>query len=190
MKKLIVIILALSLIAVCLAEDSELLTLAKTRGFEVEVADNDGGAACCDYAIANNAAVMTWTEAARRFTATGDSAALSRLYLDALARGGWEACRYVVNGEAQLSFGCDSARRFDTLEAYAGQLEAAPGFQDAVNSPSGVAQAYVLNQRTKKFHHPDCSGIRDMNPKNREDFTGTRDELIAMGYSPCGICKP
>ena len=164
MKKLIVIILALSLIAVCLAEDSELLTLAKTRGFEVEVADNDGGAARCDYAIANNAAVMT--------------------------RGGWEACRYVVNGEAHLSFGCDSARRFDTLEAYAGQLKAALGLQDAVNSLSGVSQAYVLNQRTKKFHHPDCSGIRDMNPKNREDFTGTRDELIAMGYSPCGICKP
>ena len=61
---------------------------------------------------------------------------------------------------------------------------------DAVNSLSGVAQAYVLNQRTKKFHHPDCSGIRDMNPKNREDFTGTRDEVLAMGYSPCGICKP
>ena len=29
-----------------------------------------------------------------------------------------------------------------------------------------------------------------MSAANRQDFAGTRDELIAKGYSPCGICNP
>ena len=51
----------------------------------------------------------------------------------------------------------------------------------------GEAQAYVLNTKTMKFHYPSCSGLPT---KNRADMTATRDELIAQGYSPCGICKP
>lgn len=51
----------------------------------------------------------------------------------------------------------------------------------------GDAQAYVLNTKTMKFHYPSCSGLPTI---NRADTTATRDELIAKGYSPCGICKP
>jgi hypothetical protein len=29
-----------------------------------------------------------------------------------------------------------------------------------------------------------------MRETNRQDFTGTREELIAQGYEACGICKP
>lgn len=53
---------------------------------------------------------------------------------------------------------------------------------------SGIT--YVLNKNTKKFHHPDCSSVQDMSPKNREDSTASRDDIIDMGYSPCGRCKP
>jgi DNA-entry nuclease len=49
---------------------------------------------------------------------------------------------------------------------------------------------YVLNTNSKKFHLPTCGSVSDMNPNNREDFQGTRDELILAGYSPCGSCKP
>lgn len=46
---------------------------------------------------------------------------------------------------------------------------------------------YVLNTNSEKFHKPDCSGLPT---KNRRDFYGTRDEVVAMGYDPCGRCKP
>ena len=46
---------------------------------------------------------------------------------------------------------------------------------------------YVLNTSSKKFHDPDCGGLPT---QNREDSTLSREELIALGYSPCGICKP
>ena len=49
---------------------------------------------------------------------------------------------------------------------------------------------YVLNTNSRKFHYPDCKSVRDMNPGNRQDFFGTREELIAMGYSPCKRCRP
>lgn len=59
-------------------------------------------------------------------------------------------------------------------------------------SSQGVSeqQDYILNVKKKKFHKPDCSAASDISNANKQDFTGTRDQLIARGYSPCGICKP
>ena len=49
---------------------------------------------------------------------------------------------------------------------------------------------YVLNQNTKKFHYPSCNSVASMSEANKEFYNGTRDELIADGYKPCGICHP
>ena len=49
---------------------------------------------------------------------------------------------------------------------------------------------YILNTSSKKFHDPSCSGAEDIKESNKEVFTGSREELIAQGYSPCGRCKP
>lgn len=49
---------------------------------------------------------------------------------------------------------------------------------------------YVLNTNTKKFHYPSCSSVNDMKEKNKREFTGTRDEIIAQGYVPCKRCNP
>lgn len=49
---------------------------------------------------------------------------------------------------------------------------------------------YVLNTNTKKFHYPSCGSVKKMKDKNKREYTGTRDEVIAMGYDPCGNCHP
>lgn len=54
----------------------------------------------------------------------------------------------------------------------------------------GEEQNYVLNTNNRKFHRPDCSSVKQMKDKNREDYTGTREMLIRQGYEPCGQCKP
>ena len=51
-------------------------------------------------------------------------------------------------------------------------------------------QTYILNTNTHKFHLPDCSSVEDIKEKNREEFTGSRDEVIGQGYEPCSRCKP
>lgn len=61
------------------------------------------------------------------------------------------------------------------------------GFPDG---NSGEVVSYVLNTGSRKFHLPDCSGIDQISEKNKDTFTGTRAELIAQGYTPCGSCKP
>lgn len=49
---------------------------------------------------------------------------------------------------------------------------------------------YVLNTNTKKYHYPNCSSVNQMKDKNKEFYSGTREEIIAKGYSPCGNCRP
>ena len=60
--------------------------------------------------------------------------------------------------------------------------DAAPADADTV--------VYILNTKTGKFHYPDCSSAINMKADVREEYAGTRDELIAAGYEPCGRCKP
>lgn len=50
--------------------------------------------------------------------------------------------------------------------------------------------SYILNTNTKKFHYPDCYSVDRMSEKNKEYFTGSRQEVIDRGYSPCGNCNP
>lgn len=49
---------------------------------------------------------------------------------------------------------------------------------------------FVLNKSSKKFHKPDCSSVAKMKEANREYYSGSRDDLIAKGYKPCGSCNP
>jgi beta-lactamase superfamily II metal-dependent hydrolase len=49
---------------------------------------------------------------------------------------------------------------------------------------------YVLNTNSMKFHHSECSAVKNMSEKNKEISTKTREELINEGYSPCGYCDP
>lgn len=51
-------------------------------------------------------------------------------------------------------------------------------------------RTYILNTNTHKFHYPDCRSVKQMKEKNKRPYTGTRNEVIAMGYDPCGNCHP
>ena len=55
---------------------------------------------------------------------------------------------------------------------------------------NGEKTDYVLNKDTKKFHLPSCTHASKIKEENRAEITASRDEVIALGYSPCGICKP
>lgn len=51
-------------------------------------------------------------------------------------------------------------------------------------------QTYILNTRSNKFHEPACSSVNNIKDSNKETYTGSRDQLITQGYSPCGSCEP
>lgn len=49
---------------------------------------------------------------------------------------------------------------------------------------------YILNTSSRKFHLPNCSSVSSMKEENKSTYTGSREDLIAQGYEPCGQCKP
>ena len=52
------------------------------------------------------------------------------------------------------------------------------------------AVTYVLNTNTMKFHKPTCRSVKQIKPQNRLDTVATRKDVVAQGYSSCGICNP
>ncbi|MDE6699871.1 MAG: DNA-entry nuclease, partial [Acetatifactor sp.] len=70
-----------------------------------------------------------------------------------------------------------------------------------VNTPSNVetpqatesepqGTTYILNTNTKKFHYPSCSSVNQMKDKNKQAYTGNREDVISQGYAPCKRCNP
>ena len=49
---------------------------------------------------------------------------------------------------------------------------------------------WVLNLNGKKIHRPGCEGAANIQDRNRAYSTRTVAELEALGYTPCGICRP
>lgn len=68
------------------------------------------------------------------------------------------------------------------------QPEPSPELPQPAEGPQAIT--YVLNTNTKKFHKPACRSVGQIKPSNRDESTGTREDVLALGYKPCGNCKP
>lgn len=55
-------------------------------------------------------------------------------------------------------------------------------------TPAGTD--YILNTSTKKFHYTYCGSVGQMSEKNKQPCSGSREDIIAMGYEPCKKCDP
>lgn len=64
----------------------------------------------------------------------------------------------------------------------------APTDAPVVDTPA--TRDWVINTNTGKFHYPSCSSAKKIKSSNRWDYNGTRDDVVGMGYSPCGNCHP
>ena len=49
---------------------------------------------------------------------------------------------------------------------------------------------YILNTISKKFHTDDCSQGVSIKDSNKDTYSGDRDDLIEMGYTPAKCCNP
>ena len=94
----------------------------------------------------------------------------------------------VSAGEAREAL--DTLRGFETWLRQSGADDPGLRRMTAALLPTDGEVTYVLNTRSKKFHEPSCNSVSAMSANNRMDFTGTREEVIKMGYSPCGNCHP
>lgn len=88
---------------------------------------------------------------------------------------------YVYNVQPGVEIDYATGESWETEDSAFSALESQAEEQEA---------DYVLNTSSKKFHRPDCSSVDSMSEKNRQEYHGTREELIAQGYEPCGSCNP
>lgn len=95
-------------------------------------------------------------------------------------------CFNIYAYNAQPGIAIDYATGESWLDESVGVMEG----ESPSTSGESIVVDYVLNTNSMKFHEPDCASVEDMSSKNRQDYTGTREDLIAQGYSPCGACNP
>ena len=84
----------------------------------------------------------------------------------------------------------EEAKKSENLNEPDTPDDAARAAEEQPAEEPNPGQEYVVNTNSGKFHYPTCSSVDQMKPKNRWDYTGTRDELIEMGYQPCKRCNP
>lgn len=65
-----------------------------------------------------------------------------------------------------------------------------PATVDAPVIANTEGTSHVVNKNAMKFHHTWCSSVSTIKAYNRWDYTGTRDELIDMGYQACKKSDP
>lgn len=95
-------------------------------------------------------------------------------------------CYNIFAYNAQPGIAIDYATGDSWLDDSVGAAEGEISTTTTTEEPT--VMEYVLNTNSMKFHYPECSSVADMSAKNREDYTGTREDLLAQGYSPCGVC--
>lgn len=124
----------------------------------------------------------TWNHVLYRVTPIfqGDNLLASGVLMEAESvedRGqGVSFCVYVYNVQPGIA-----------IDYATGESAVAP---DAHVPDSAAEVSYILNTNTRKFHFPSCSSVKQMKEKNRQEYTGTRDEVTSMGYEPCQNCNP
>lgn len=89
-----------------------------------------------------------------------------------------------------LGLGAYDLLRLEQTAESGSPAEAAEATDQGTSISDGDRIAYVVNTNTGKFHDPGCPSVEDIADRNRMDYAGSRDELIAQGYQPCRRCNP
>jgi len=108
--------------------------------------------------------------------------------LERLQQAGAEIYRTDLNGNIVIE---TDGKTYSVITEKSGQ-DIAPG--SGVVAPSAPAVPsetgeYVGSSKSDKYHYPDCRYAQKIAPENRVWFKD-KAEAEAMGYEPCGVCKP
>ncbi|MBO7170684.1 MAG: DNA/RNA non-specific endonuclease [Clostridia bacterium] len=95
-----------------------------------------------------------------------------------------------ATGNSRQNDNTDYAETAINGENGSATLPPAEDEENAAPPVEGTEADYVLNTRSKKIHLPTCGSVDDMAEHNKQSYHGTKESLLADGYSACGVCKP
>ena len=98
-------------------------------------------------------------------------------------------CVYVYNNQPGITI--DYATGENYLSNDPPPVTTPPVTTPPVTNEDGeIVGTYILNTSSKRFHDPDCSSVKTIKEHNKQEYTGSRADLIDDGYTACGSCKP
>lgn len=99
---------------------------------------------------------------------------------------------YNVQPGVQITYatGNNKASGKYTIKSSSSYTSSRTKSKSSSKSSSSKKYTYVLNSKSMKFHYENCAGALNTSENNKSVYKGTRDEVIAMGYDPCGLCNP
>lgn len=105
------------------------------------------------------------------------------------------SCGNIKSNSLTISIEDKAAIAAAEAQKQAEEAAAQQSEQEQIVNDQPVAQqpqtsSYVVNTSTGKFHIPSCRDVNKIKQENYWAYEGTRDDLIAQGYSPCGHCNP
>ena len=114
---------------------------------------------------------------------SGDNLLAEGVLMEAVSGDGtFSICRFAYNVQPGIILDYRTGNNWPE-----GTAETSEENGETQNDGSAV---FILNTGTHKFHVPGCESVADIKEKNRQDYTGPREELINMGYDPCKRCNP
>ncbi|NHM15389.1 DNA-entry nuclease [Eggerthellaceae bacterium zg-887] len=102
----------------------------------------------------------------------------------------WEAGGEASRSEAEKGAESSAGETASEGAEAAGSSGGAAADDGAGQAGAAEGVSYVVNTRSRKFHDPACGQAANISARNREDFTGTREEAVAQGFEPAGCCEP
>ena len=105
--------------------------------------------------------------------------------LERLQQAGAKVYRTDLNGNIVIE---TDGKTYSVRTERTGQAIAPGGGVVAPTAPSETGK-YVGSSQSDKYHYPDCRYAQKIAPENKVWFKD-KAEAEAMGYKPCGVCKP
>ena len=209
MKRFLIVLCVLIFAVTSVAYANNATDYISEQGQSPVVCAMDEGQSRCDFRfIFTDVASIEWTDGNAVYQIKGHPERMAYIYFNMLPLESWDVCRYIIGSKARVSYGAKSNDICESVGEYAKEFEIAFTQRTAVypsahyeieeveieeemeETDTQYTQRYVLNTDTKVFHYPDCRDVDRMGSENRRDYTGTRDEIMNMGYKPCGHCNP
>lgn len=127
----------------------------------------------------------------------GDNLIASGVLMEAYSvedNGGLSFCRYAFNVQPQIiiDYRTGDSRLDETAVSESPAVEERVAVEDnnsvETNISAETGDVYILNTNSLKIHKPTCESVEKMSEKNKQEYTGSLEELYSKGYADCQNC--
>lgn len=98
---------------------------------------------------------------------------------------------YDENGNiAELPAGAPTEENSSEAASDTGSGGTAPASFEATDSGNTSDELFIMDKSTAVFHKESCPDNISISEENKTSMTGSREDVMGRGYTPCTTCNP